>query len=282
MNGFAIALAGLLISTSYLVSQSNKSNDSPHSPQQNSDRAKPNAPSASPTQASTEAPNKPSTNPPAKEKPERDWFDYVTLALTAVLAVTAIFGTCYAVQTLRAIQHEARIAVGALKESGKLARAAKTSADALTDAANFAKTTTKDSERADILMDAASIVLSPSGVLDGDARLVLRYKNFGRTRAKDVHFRAEMIIEGVTLKSAQTEQPVMTMGAGQEQTIGFQTFRECLTQVTFTQIVQGKIKLLFVASVVYDDVFGSSYTTRDAGIFDYRTFRFRIEDKMAG
>jgi hypothetical protein len=74
----------------------------------------------------------------------------------------------------------------------------------------------------------------------------------------------------------------MTMGAGQDQTIGFETFRECLTQTTFMQIVQGKIKLRFVASAVYEDVFGASYTTRDAGVFDRSALSFRIEDKVAG
>lgn len=50
--------------------------------------------------------------------------DWLMLVFTAALAVTAVFGTCYALKTLRVLRHEARIAVAALKQTGKLANAA--------------------------------------------------------------------------------------------------------------------------------------------------------------
>jgi hypothetical protein len=210
MNGFAIAVAaGLLISTSYLVSQPEKSNSNPQSPQQKV------------------ATDKPPIKPPAKEKPDRDWFDYTTLGLTAVLAITAIVGTRYAVRTLRVLRHEARIAVSALKASSKLARAAKTSADTLTSAADaarqsseFAKTTTKDSERADVLIESTSIkVGNYNWIQNGDAKLVVNFRNFGRTRATEVGVKVELTVTGANLVRGKYEPPTMVLGKGQDHTV---------------------------------------------------------------
>jgi hypothetical protein len=148
--------------------------------------------------------------------------------------------------------------------------------------AMFAERAVRNSERADILLDAVSIQPSATGVFDGDARLVLRFKNFGRTRASNVRFDVRMIIPGTPVNSPAPELPVTVMGTAKEQSIAFQTFREFLTQATFEDIVRGRATLKFVGSVVYEDVFGDSYTTRDVGVFDYRVGLFRIEENIAG
>ena len=290
MKGLAIAIVGLLISISYLVVQTNKSNDSSHSPQQHSGHEKPNAPPTIPAQASTQTANNPPTNPAPKEKPQRDWVDYVTLGLTAVLAGTAIFGTCYALQTLKAIQHEARIATAALKESNKLARAAKTSADVLTVAANaagqsseFAKKTTKDSERADILIESISIETgNQNWTQNGDGKLVVHFRNFGRTRATEVRLRVELVVPSVNLTRGKYDLPSMVLGKGQKQTVTTDTFHDCLGLPLFNQVIKGQKEMHFHASVVYEDVFGDSYTTKDIGVFDVRTSSFKIIQKTAG
>jgi hypothetical protein len=213
---------------------------------------------------SSEQKNKSEQQPPKCPLPpwtDPFWSNWALVVVT-VLAVWAAFKT-----------------LGDLKEQ---TAAAQNAAEEAKRSAGFAQNAVMVSERADILLEGASILPSASEVIDGDARLVLRYKNFGRTRAKDARFKAEMFIEGVTLTSAETALPVMTVGAGQDRMIGFQSFRECLTQITFMQILEGKIKLWFVASVVYEDVFGASYTTRDVGTFDPRALIFRVEDKIAG
>jgi hypothetical protein len=167
-------------------------------------------------------------------------------------------------------------ALGTLADLKEQTAAAKRSAE-------FAQKAVVVSERADILLDAASIVpLLANGIIGPDSRLKLQYKNFGRTRARDVRFKVQMEIPAINLPNAVQEHPPMVMGAGQDQTITFQTFRECLTEITFKQIVQGKIELRFIALVTYEDVFGGLHTTRDAGLFDTRTMAFRVLDKIAG
>ena len=174
------------------------------------------------------------------------------------------------------------VGFGTLSDLKEQTATAKASAEEAKQAAIFSRKATMESERADILLDAASIVPSvASGIIDGDASLKFRYKNFGRTRAKDVRIKVWFEIKDVNLTGAVVELPPMVMGSGQEQTVALQTFRECLTERTFNQITQGKLELIFIAFAVYEDVFGGIHTARDAGVFDSRSMRFRVIDKMA-
>lgn len=174
------------------------------------------------------------------------------------------------------------IALGTLADVKEQAVAAKISAEAAKKSADFAQKAVMISERADILLDGVAVVPSRTGIIDGDAQLKLRYKNFGRTRAKDVRLKAQMLIEGMQLTNATQELPTLVMGVGQEQTISFQSFGECLTEATFSSIMQGKITLRFEAWAAYEDVFGASYTTRDVGTFLPRRQVFMLDEKTAG
>jgi len=160
-------------------------------------------------------------------------------------------------------------------------KATEIAANAARKSADTAEMALQLAERADILLESAGIVFSASRVFDGDARLVLRFKNWGRTRATDVSFDVRMIIPGV-IDSPAAPLPLMVIGAGQEQSVSFQTFREHLTNNTFEDIAAGRVALQFVSWLVYKDVFGGSYTTRDVGIFNPRTVTFRIEEQNAG
>lgn len=67
------------------------------------------------------------------------------------------------------------------------AKAAKRSADT-------AERAMKTCERADILLEAADVKLSMAGKLDGHGQVVLQFKNFGRTQARDLSFDTRLII----------------------------------------------------------------------------------------
>jgi hypothetical protein len=196
-------------------------------------------------------------------------WDKAYVIFTGLLVGVGAGGIGYAIKTLKAVERQAKATEDQLIETQN--------------SAFFARKSVMVSERADILLEAASIVPSEStGIIDGDSRLKVRYKNFGRTRATDVRFKLSLEIKGMNLIGAVTQLPVMVLGSGQEQTIGLQTFRECMSEETFKQIANGKMELIFVAYVSYDDVFGDSYATRDAGVFNHRTMRFTVLDKIAG
>lgn len=205
--------------------------------------------------------------------PHKDWWDKAYVVFTGLLVLVGSIGIRYALRTLKAVERQA---LSMRRQTTHL----KIAANAARNSAEFAERATKASERADILLVAASI--SPLGPVTGDSQLKVRYKNFGRTRAKDVRFKIELLIEGLNLAKGNLQLPAMNMGAGQDQTITFQTFRECLALPLFKEIVGGERTLRFVASAVYEDVFGDSYTTMDIGVFDRQGLRFRIEQQIAG
>jgi hypothetical protein len=184
------------------------------------------------------------------------WGFWVNLILVLATIALAIFAV---VQALAA------------KESAKIAK----------EAAEETKKVVRLTERADVLLESAGIALSASQAFDGDARVVLRFKNFGRTRARDVSFRTRMIIPGVP-DAFVPPLPFTVLGADQERSISFETFRDCLTKATFEDVAHGRIPLRFESWLVYTDVFGASHTTRDVGVFSPGTMTFRIEDHTAG
>lgn len=182
----------------------------------------------------------------------------------------------------------AKIALGTLDKIKEQTEHAKTAAEAARDSANlamrsagFSEQTTRNSQRADVLLESAGIVCAQSGVFDGDARLALKFKNFGRTRANDLTFRIRLIIPGMQDNQAPP-MPKMVLGAGQEQEVSFHRFREFVTERTFKEIASGRLSMKFESWLVYKDVFGDAYTTRDFGTFEHSTVRFRIEENTAG
>jgi hypothetical protein len=175
----------------------------------------------------------------------------------------------YAYKTLRAVERQAKATEDQLIQTQR--------------AFEFNRDAVKASERADILIDAASLVpANANGVIDGGARLKVTFKNFGRTRARDVSIRIQMFIKGVNLTKGIEELPMMVLGAGQDQTVTFLSFREFLGDMTFKEIIQGKKELWFEASVSYQDAFGDGYVTMDIGAFIPEAMRFAVKQKIAG
>jgi hypothetical protein len=124
-------------------------------------------------------------------------------------------------------------------------------------------------------------MLSETKIFGHDSRLALIFKNFGRTRADQVVYYARIIIPNY-VDFLPEPTPLSVLGAGQDQLISFQSFGEFLTEATFSDISQGRIEMRFESWIVYKDVFGSSYTTRDVGIFNHKTHLFRVQESIVG
>jgi hypothetical protein len=198
------------------------------------------------------------------------------------LLLAGIAGICVAIRTLKAIERQGlsmRRQTTHLRNSviqaRNAARAAKRSADAYEQAVRL-------TERADVLLESAGFILSPNThIFDGHARVVLRFKNFGRTRARDVSFRVRLVIPDVP-DAYGPELPRMVLGAEQSQSVSFEPFITFLNKPTFDGVARGDITMRFESWTVYADVFDSSYTTRDVGIFNSSSMTFRIEEHIAG
>lgn len=160
------------------------------------------------------------------------------------------------------------------------ALAAKESANIAKEAADETKKVVRLTERADVLLESVSIELSKSRVFDGDARVVLQFKNYGHTRAIELSFSTRLLIPTVP-DMFVPPPPLTVLGANQDRSISFQTFRDFLPKATFEEVVRGNIPMRFESRLSYADVFGAKHTTTDVGIFDHQTMRFIIEDHAA-
>lgn len=109
-------------------------------------------------------------------------------------------------------------------------------ASAASKSADIAERALKLSERADVLLDAASIVNPGRPRIDEYSYVLLVFKNFGRTRAKNVIFDFHIITPD-THGPLQPPKQATTMGAGDTVNIRFQTFKEILTQETFARVM---------------------------------------------
>jgi hypothetical protein len=175
------------------------------------------------------------------------------------------------------------VAFGTLSDLKEQTDTAKAAAEEAKQAAIFSRKATRESERADVLIESISTVAGDiNWTQNGDGKLVVCFRNFGRTRAKDVSLRIELRIPGITLMRRNYELPTMVLGKGQAQTISTETLHDCVGMLLFKQIMKGEKQMQFTAFAYYVDVFGDHYVTWDIGEFDPRTASFVVQQKIAG
>lgn len=112
----------------------------------------------------------------------RDLLDWLMLFCTVILASAGAVGTYYAIKTLRVLRHEAKIAVAALRQTAKFAKAAKVSADTSERALALATETAQKQLRAYILVESACVKFPRPDVPEAQVHL----KNVGQTPAYNV------------------------------------------------------------------------------------------------
>ena len=212
----------------------------------------------------SEQKNKPEQQPPKCPLPK--WTDPFwpnwALVIVTLLAVWAAFRT--------------------LKDLQEQTTQTKATAEEAKQAAIFSRDATKESQRADVLIESFSLATgNQNWKLNADAKVVVSFRNFGRTRAKDVRIRIDLTIPGMTIAKGRRELPVMVLGAGQSQSIATETFHDCLTIPTTVQVINGKLELQCTSSASYDDVFGSGYAVFDIRVFDPHIGDFKIVQKIA-
>ena len=151
-------------------------------------------------------------------------------------------------------------------------------ADSSKKSADVADFSLKLAERADVLLDACS---AGGELMDGkDFRVVLQFKNFGRTRAKDVKLTLHLPIEGVP-ETSQESIPLIVMGAGETKDVSSQPFVDFLTSETAGDIFSQKIPLKFEGAANYNDVFDCPHKSRYTGTYDWGTRCFHIDSQDA-
>lgn len=152
---------------------------------------------------------------------------------------------------------------------------ARLAAEAAKKSADVAESSLHLAERADVLLEGASF--EHGRVMDmRDSKVVLRFKNFGRTKAKNVKLTLNLIVEGVP-PTDSTQTPSVTIGAGDTCPISSQRFVEFMSQETAQGIFLGKTPLRFEASAVYQDIFDEHHRSCYSGTLDRATDVFRVD-----
>jgi hypothetical protein len=125
-----------------------------------------------------------------------NWRDAVAPATwsNSALVLVGIGATIAALCSLRVISRQAqsmRYQTTHLRDS---VIEAKKAADAAKKSADTYEQTVRLTERADVLLDGISIVVPNPGFFNGDEWVVMKFKNFGRTRANNTQFVASVAI----------------------------------------------------------------------------------------
>lgn len=172
------------------------------------------------------------------------------------------------------------IALGTLGDLKKQTAATRISADAAKKSAEIAEASLKLVERADVLLNAAYLIHSQVLSDQQNSRVILQFKNFGRTKAVEVKLKLNLIIEKVP-ETDCTEVPPIAMGAGETKDISSLRFVEFLTEQTAQGIFTGKIGLRFEGESRYRDIFGGAYRSYYEGTWGAGTNVFRIDKQEA-
>jgi hypothetical protein len=157
----------------------------------------------------------------------------------------------------------------ARKQTDKLIAASKESADAAKKSADTAEMALRLSERADILLDEAG--LSTGQDITTQSDVVVQFKNFGRTRAKNVTFTFNLAVAGAP--KSQKKMGPMILGSGATQSVMFNLFESV---VDLSRIMRNEAEMTFDGKVTYTDVFDFSHTTHASGTFDPTRRAFRV------
>ena len=265
--------------------------------QKNANATQNATPKTVPTQTSPQTADKPATKQPDREYPvsvskipdvtiHRDLIDYLMLVLTAVLATVGIVGTCYALQTLRAIKTEVRTAVIALKHSASLAHAAQKVAEGVLVNANIAKEHADATHKTvDTMMigQRAWIIVTMGVVPDftpepGKLQILWispTFTNCGKTPARIVRIRAreEEIPNGQQLPEPPIYEGVGVSPARFDGTAflppnaSIQPINIGMVPAAFIAIRQGHPVLYLYGFVDYLDVYDRQWTTRFCFIY---------------
>jgi hypothetical protein len=172
----------------------------------------------------------------------------------------------------------ARIAIRTLNDLKEQTVAVKISADAAKKSAELAEASLKLVERADILLEAVSLI--DGQTLGGkDARVVLKFKNFGRSIAQDVQLKFNLVADGLPESNCERIPPI-SMGTGESKTISSQRFVEFMTEPLARQIFSGEIAFKFEAEARYKDIFENQRRSIYTGTWEMTTNMFQINKQQ--
>lgn len=169
---------------------------------------------------------------------------------------------------------QARYMRRGLKATEIAAEAAKTSADASTQAVKNAKDSLLVTERAVVLVrDIDAYRWAQPGTLDASTVITFTLKNFGRTMACNVAFKGKLeVTDG---KSDELPQSAScTLAANGKNMWNSKPLGSWLDNTILHNINEGRAGFGYLVELIYWDVFGEQHSQEVVGDWDIRVRRF--------
>lgn len=129
--------------------------------------------------------------------------------------------------------------------------------------------TVRLTQRADVLLEDFEVRPdSEQRMIGRDTQIILRFKNFGKTRADEVIFDFGMKVAGNTVPVPKTKNPYVrpplvsiVLGPGEGgKNVTFNRFCEMFSDDVIDKVADGNLPLSVSGKITYRDVFGGRYT----------------------
>jgi hypothetical protein len=148
------------------------------------------------------------------------------------------------------------------------------------ESAAFAEAATKLTERADVLLEEVTLAADSRGHTNTpQSRVILKFKNFGRTRANKTTFSMSLVVEGRTPISPEQSGPII-LGAGESHYVYFPYFVACMPN-EISQVFNGARAMRIAGKISYVDIFGEAHTEYCSGVYDSPSRNFPIIENHA-
>lgn len=197
----------------------------------------------------------------------RDWVDYSQVILTVVVLGLAIWQIVLLTQTVKATE----TAANAAAMSANVAR----DALYLLEGANI--------QLQESILDIPEKPISPMDAL-WNAVLTLKWRNYGRSMAKDFVPDINLGLENMPVRNADQQTPVV-VAPGQTVSYGYRKLGEYFSPDEMNLVLAGTVKLCFWGTIKYSDVFGQSTTLEIGAEWVHGTNAFKwtkqVETRIA-
>ena len=135
--------------------------------------------------------------------------------------------------------------------------------------------TARLTQRADVLLESIEMIKAEPKI-GSDTQVVLRFKNFGPTRASGLIFDFQLKIPGVL--NASIPPATVVLGSGDNKPVIFQRLGEMVKPRVIEEVANGKTPLSFAGTITFSDVFGKSHTIECHGDYNHQTRSFNARE----
>jgi len=129
-------------------------------------------------------------------------------------------------------------------------------------------------ERADVVIE--SVTASDYPHFMSSSRIIVTFKNCGRTRAENIEITSRLFLIGTAIDNVAAPMTTALIGAGDTLAYALPPLRVWMAPEDFLKIARETAVLAFEIKLNCADVFGNPYTLSFTGFLDHAACQFRM------